>query len=50
MYNTKDDKLNVLEEQFYQKVNKVISDRITPLYNMFILIFATFFAYFIVLE
>ena len=32
MYNTKEDKLNVLEEQFHIKVNKVISERITPLW------------------
>ena len=50
MYNTKEDRLIILEEQYYMKANKIISDRITPLYNAFILIFAAFFAYFLVLE
>ena len=42
--------LQSLEDQFYEKVNKVISDKITPIYNTFILIFAAGFAYFIVME
>ena len=50
MYNTKEDKLHILEEQYYSKANKIISERITPLYNIFLLIFAGFFAYFIALE
>ena len=49
-YNTQEDKLKVLEERHAEKVNRVISERVTPLYNTFILIFAAFFAYFIVLE
>ena len=39
-----------LEEEFYQKVNHVVSEKVTPLYNTFILIFAAVFAYFIVIE
>ena len=42
--------LQNLEDQFYERVNKVISDKITPIYNTFILIFAAGFAYFIVME
>ena len=50
LYNTKQDKLLILEEQYYSKANKIISERITPLYNGFLLIFAGFFAYFLALE
>ena len=50
MYNTIDEKLYSLEEQFHYKVNRHISDRITPLYNMFLLIFTAFFAYFVTMQ
>ena len=39
-----------LEDQFYEKVNSDISNKITPIYNTFILIFAAAFAYFIIME
>ena len=39
-----------MEEEFYRQVNQVISEKITPIYNTFILIFAAFFAYFVMLE
>ena len=39
-----------LEEKFYEEVNRVISEKITPIYNTFILIFAAGFAYFICIE
>ena len=39
-----------LEEEFYTRVNNVISRKITPVYNTTILIFAAIFAYFVVME
>ena len=39
-----------LEDDFYRKVNEVISTRVTPLYNTFILIFASIFGYFLFTE
>ena len=39
-----------LEDEFYYKVNNVISQKITPVYNTIILIFAAIFAYFVVME
>ena len=35
-----------LEEEFYRSVNSVISNKITPVYIVFNLIFAAVFAYF----
>lgn len=46
----RDAKLRYLEEDFYRQVNQVISERITPVYNAIILVFAAVFAYFVVLE
>ncbi len=40
------DDLKQLEEDFYRKVNQVISTKITPIYNMCLLIFVAFFGYF----
>ena len=42
--------LRLLEEEFYRKVNYVISNKITPIYNTVILIFAAVFAYFVLTE
>ena len=50
MFGSKEDRLKAIDEEFYRTVNKVIAEKITPLYNMFILIFAAVFAYFIVIE
>ena len=50
MFGTKEDRLRAIDEEFYRTVNRVIADKITPLYNMFILVFAAIFAYFIVIE
>ena len=49
-YLNKEDRLRAMEEEFYRQVNQVISEKITPIYNTFILIFAAFFAYFVMLE
>ena len=43
-------KAQKLEEEFYNRVNGVISRKITPIYNTIILIFAAIFAYFVVME
>ena len=50
MFGSKEDRLKAIDEEFYRTVNKVIGEKITPLYNTFILIFAAIFAYFIVIE
>ena len=50
MFGTKEDKLRAIDEEFYRTVHKVIADKVTPIYNMFILVFAAIFAYFIVIE
>lgn len=50
MFGTKEDKLRAIDEEFYRTVHRVIADKVTPVYNMFILIFAAIFAYFIVIE
>lgn len=50
MFGTKEDKLRAIDEEFYRTVNRVIAEKITPVYNMFILVFAAIFAYFIVIE
>lgn len=50
MFGTKEDKLRVIDEEFYRTVNRVIAEKVTPVYNMFILVFAAVFAYFIVIE
>ena len=50
MFGSKEDRLKAIDEEFYRTVNKVIAEKITPLYNMFILVFAAVFAYFIVIE
>ena len=46
----KEEEVNRLEDEFYNKVNNVISQKITPVYNTIILLFAAIFAYFIVME
>ena len=46
----KDKALAILEEEFYKKVNAVIAEKVTPIYNTFLMIFAAIFAYFIVME
>ena len=39
-----------LEVEFYNDVNRQVSTKITPLYNVIVLLFASIFAYFLVLE
>ena len=46
----REEALRLLEEEFYRKVNSVIANKVTPIYNTFILIFAAVFAYFVVME
>ena len=46
----REESLRALEEEFYRKVNSVIAQKVTPVYNTFILIFAAVFAYFVVME
>ena len=41
--------MRILEEEFYSKLNHVLSTHINPFYNTFILISAAVFAYFLVL-
>ena len=50
MKNMMGGKSQKLEEEFYHRVNNVISRKITPIYNTIILIFAAIFAYFVVME
>ena len=45
-----DSAMKKLEDEFYAKVNMVISEKITPIYNTFIIIFAAVFAYFVITE
>ena len=42
--------IKALEDQFYQQVNAMISEKLTPVYNFFTLVFAAGFAYFLVME
>ena len=46
-YSTKEERMRELEEEFYRKVNQVISEKITPTYNFFTILFAVIFAYFV---
>ena len=46
-YSSKEERMKLLEEEFYRKVNLVISEKITPAYNFFILLFALGFGYFL---
>ena len=39
-----------LEKQFYENVNQVIATKVTPIYNIILLIWATFFCYFAITE
>ena len=54
VYDTKatviNSQIKALEVDFIRKVNKDISNKVTPVYNTFLLIGAAFFAYFIVVE
>ena len=50
MFGSKEDKLRAIDEEFYRTVNRAIAEKVTPVYNMFILVFAAVFAYFIVIE
>ena len=50
MFGSKEERLKQIDEEFYRTVNRVIAEKITPLYNTCILIFAAVFAYFIVIE
>ena len=50
IFGSKEDQMRSLEDEFYKKVNSVISQKITPIYNTFLLIFAAVFAYFVVME
>ena len=49
-YTSKEDRMRALEEEFYAKVTQVLADRITPIYNSFLLFSAATFAYFVVLQ
>ena len=42
--------LRRLEEDFYNKVNFVISHKVTPVYNTFIFVSVAVFAYFLITE
>ena len=46
----KETAIKKLEEEFYKKVNVIISNKITPVYNTVLLVFAACFAYFVVIE
>ena len=46
----KQQRIRAMEEQFYRQINQVISERITPIYNFFIIVFAIIFGYFVVFE
>ena len=50
IFGSKEDQMRSLEDEFYKKVNAVISQKITPIYNTFLFIFAAVFAYFVVME
>ena len=54
VYDTKatviNSQIKALEVDFIRRVNKDISTKITPLHNIFLMVSAAFFAYFIVLE
>jgi len=47
---TKEERIQVIEANFYREVNSVIANRVTPFYNAFLLVSAAVFAYFVVLE
>ena len=49
-YSKTQDELKILEEEFYRKVNQVISYKITPIYNLIMVIYCVFFAYYILEE
>ena len=42
--------IRALEMDFIKKVNRDIANKITPVYNTFLMICASFFAYFVVME
>ena len=44
------EEMRQLEEGFYRKVNYVISNKITPIYNTVLLLYCAGFAYFIMTE
>ena len=48
--NKQDDSLLQIENEFYNKVNSVISEKITPFYNTFLLISSACFTYFILMN
>ena len=51
MKNTvKQSQVKALESEFVRKVNKDISNKVTPFYNTFLLVSTAVFAYFIVNE
>ena len=42
--------IRALEQEFIKRVNRDIAGKVTPIYNMFLLVASAFFAYFIVKE
>ena len=42
----KEKAIAAMEEKFHEEINEALSKRITPIYNVFMLIFAAVFAYF----
>lgn len=43
-------KLRGLEQQFIKKVNTQIATKVTPIYNIFLMVCAAFFGYFVINE
>ena len=41
--------MKALEHEFIRKVNRDIATKVTPIYNVFLLICAAFFAYFVIM-
>ena len=43
-------KLRGLEQQFIKRVNTDIATKVTPIYNIFLMVAAAFFGYFVINE
>ena len=46
---SKEAELASIENEFYNKVNTVISEKITPFYNTFLLLSGCFFTYYVLM-
>lgn len=44
------DDVSTADEEFYVEVTRSVSERVTPIYNSFILVFAAIFGYFAIVE